>query len=125
MMVPMAAPVSPARKELQKKSNIFVVGAIATQLVYMYFSSASARQVRAGGGMDTTSVAIGLPFGLISLVLWIIGVSYYAQSKGYSKWWGAAGLLSCCGVVLLMILPNKWVDTPSGYGPGDYPRPQG
>ncbi len=117
----MAAPVSPARKALQAKSNIYVLIAVALQLIYMYLVSAAKRP----GQFDPILALCGLGVGVVSLVFWVIAVSYYAQSKGYSKWWGAAGLLSCCGVLILIFFPNRWVDAPvNEYQAGDYPRPR-
>lgn len=61
---------------------------------------------------------------VIGLICWLAGITAYAQSKGYSRWYGLFGLLSCCGLAVVAGLPNRWIETPpNNYGPGDYPRP--
>lgn len=52
----------------------------------------------------------GLVGGLASLVgiaLLIAGLSVYARMRGHSPWLGALGLLSCIGMVVLVLLPRK------------------
>ena len=39
--------------------------------------------------------------------LLIVGLGYYAMSRGQSKWFGALGLLSCLGLIVLALLPKK------------------
>jgi hypothetical protein len=50
------------------------------------------------------SLAIG---SLIGVLLVIVGLRYYAKAKGYSDVFGLLGLLSCVGVVILAVLPDK------------------
>ena len=45
-------------------------------------------------------------------VLVSLGLCYYAQAKGYSKWLGLLGLLSCIGLIILACLPDRMKDTP-------------
>jgi hypothetical protein len=45
-----------------------------------------------------------LPSG-VCLFCW--GCSNYSVGKGYSKWLGFLGLLSCIGLLVLMILPDR------------------
>jgi Na+-driven multidrug efflux pump len=111
----MAGYVSPERKALQTKSNIFVVVAIVLNLL----SAALGQGAQAGQISPITWVFAPFVWGC-----WIAAATFYAKSKGYSPWYGALGALCCCGILILIIMPNKWVDAPaSGYGPGDYPRP--
>lgn len=67
---------------------------------------------------------IGGILSLIGTVIFIWGCVNYAQGKGYSPWLGLLGLLSCLGLIVLVVLPdkNKDGDPPPG-GPG-YAPPQ-
>ena len=47
-----------------------------------------------------------LVMGLGTLLL-IWGLTYYARMRGQSAWWGLLGLLSCLGMVLLLLLPKE------------------
>ena len=110
----MAGIVSPERKALQTKANIFVV--IALLLDFGGYGAAKVTHIP----LFARGAAV------IGLVFWVVGLMAYAESKGYSKWWGLIGLLSCCGLFILVLLPNKWIDASTGgYGSGDYPRPNG
>lgn len=44
-------------------------------------------------------------------ILFITGLCFYAKAKGYSAGLGALGLLSCIGLLVLGILPDKTKDT--------------
>jgi len=39
-------------------------------------------------------------------ILFIIGLCFYAKSKGYSGLWGLLGVFSCIGLLILAILPD-------------------
>jgi hypothetical protein len=56
--------------------------------------------------------------------LWVLSASALAQSKGYAKSWGLVGLLTCCGIFLVALLPNRWRPEETGYEGDDYPRPK-
>jgi len=52
----------------------------------------------------------GVTGGLISLVgigLLVAGLSIYARMRGHSPWFGALGLLSCIGMLILLVLPKR------------------
>jgi len=49
----------------------------------------------------------GAALALVGTVLLIAGLSWYAQAKGQSGWWGLMGLLSCIGLLVLALLPDK------------------
>jgi hypothetical protein len=44
---------------------------------------------------------------LAGVVLFIVGLCYYAKGKGYSGVLGLLGLLSCLGLLILAVLPDK------------------
>ena len=54
------------------------------------------------------SVALaGIPVALIGAGFFIWGCMNYAQGKGYSAALGLLGLLSCLGLIVLVLLPDK------------------
>jgi TRAP-type C4-dicarboxylate transport system permease small subunit len=50
---------------------------------------------------------LGVILALAGLILFIWGCMNYAEGKGYSKWLGLLGLLSCIGLLVLVVLPDK------------------
>ena len=50
---------------------------------------------------------LGLGICLVGLIFFIWGCMNYAEGKGYSKWLGLLGLLSCIGLIVLVILPDN------------------
>lgn len=46
-----------------------------------------------------------LGFMGVGLLIW--GCAGYAEGKGYSKWLGALGVLSCIGLLVLILLPDR------------------
>lgn len=58
---------------------------------------------------------------IAALVPWFWGLADYARSKGYAAAWAALGILSCIGLLILVLLPNRWIETPPGTG-SVYPR---
>jgi hypothetical protein len=50
---------------------------------------------------------IGLVIAIIGLAFFIWGCVNYAQGKGYSSALGLLGLLSCFGLIVLVVLPDK------------------
>ena len=43
----------------------------------------------------------------VSTILLILGLGYYAKSKGYAGALGLLGLLSCVGLIIVAVLPDK------------------
>lgn len=111
--------------EYQKKSNIgvgvgFVIAVVGRVLQY----SGGA----AGGAGGQGLVGLGIVVSLVGTAVFIWGCVNYALGKGYSPWLGALGLLSCIGLIVLVILPDKTKLTgyggPGMGGPGGYVPPQ-
>ena len=61
----------------------------------------------AGAAQDVIIALFGLAVVLGSTVALLIGLAYYAKSKGHSPWWGLFGLLSCIGILVLALLPDR------------------
>lgn len=66
---------------------------------------------------------------LLAAVFWVVGCGYYARSKGWSSGMGILGILTCIGLLVLVLLPDKWSKAlkhgPAPMGPSDltnYPR---
>ena len=55
----------------------------------------------------TSNPTLGAIIALVGVVLFIWGCINYAEGKGYSKWLGLLGLLSCLGLIVLVVLPDK------------------
>ena len=51
--------------------------------------------------------ATGALLTLVGTATLIVGLIYYAQMRGRSGWWGLLGLLSCIGIVFLLLLPKR------------------
>jgi hypothetical protein len=50
---------------------------------------------------------VGAIIALVGAVFFIWGCMNYAVGKGYSKFLGLLGLLSCIGLIVLVLLPDK------------------
>jgi hypothetical protein len=50
---------------------------------------------------------VGAIITLVGVVFFIWGCMNYAAGKGYSKLLGLLGLLSCIGLIVLVLLPDK------------------
>ena len=83
-------------EEKKNNTNIGVGLGIVTQIVGQVLQSQ-------GGAMGT----IGLVVSLGGLALFVWGCFNYAEGKGYSPFLGLLGLLSCLGLIILVILPDK------------------
>ncbi len=80
--------------EFKKNTNIGVGIGFVLQIV---------GQVLSKNGMD----GIGFIVLLVGLATFIWGCGQYAKAKGYSPWFGALGLLSIIGLVVLVLFPDK------------------
>jgi hypothetical protein len=50
---------------------------------------------------------LGLLAIIVGFLFFMWGCSSYAQGKGYSQWFGALGLFSIFGLIVLVLLPDK------------------
>ncbi len=55
---------------------------------------------------------IGFLMILVGFIMFIWGCGCYAVGKGYSQFLGILGLLSCLGLVILAVLPDKHKSPP-------------
>lgn len=82
--------------ENRKKTNIGVGVGIILQVI---------GRLLAMRNPDLAIIALVLT--LVGLVFFIWGCMNYAAGKGYSKWLGLIGLLSCIGLIVLVFLPDR------------------
>ena len=75
------------------KTNLFIGLGIALKVV--------------GNLIARSSPLIGWLIAAVGAVLFIMGCCYYAQGKGYHGAVGLLGLLSCVGLIVLVVLPDK------------------
>src|SRR6478609_8753508 len=57
---------------------------------------------------------LGTSMSLLGVGMLIIGLSIYARMRGHSPWFGALGLLSCIGMLILVLLPKKCFNCGAG-----------
>jgi len=104
------------KKRLQTKSNILVLIAIAGLVVF----------VGIGVNLEPNSPLV-MPLVILRLLLiipWLWGLSEYSKSKGYSGVWCLLGLIGCIGLLILVVMPDKYVVATEGEtGPSNYYRP--
>lgn len=72
---------------------------------------------------NMSSYAFDLPVlgQMLAFALWMVGCIRIAQSKGYSQWYGALGLLCLIGLIVLIVIPDTWVED-AIESPTNYPR---
>ena len=123
----MAGYVSPRRKALQTKANLYCALGFGLQIVdQLVFGAARGAQARSPSAPLLVTASLGFLLAIASIVCWFVGLSAYARSKGYASWLSLLGLFSCCGLVVMVLLPNQWIETPPTDGVSDdYPRPHG
>lgn len=55
----------------------------------------------------------GVVIAIAGTILLIYGLSLYAKAKGHSPWLGLLGLLSCLGLLVLALLPDRLKGPPT------------
>jgi hypothetical protein len=80
--------------EYRSKTNLFIGVGIALKIV--------------GNLIARSSPLIGWLIAATGGVLFIVGCCFYAKAKGYHGAVGLLGLLSCIGLIVLILLPDKF-----------------
>ena len=57
----------------------------------------------------STISMIQLACTIIGVGLWFVGLRYYAMSKGYHPAWAGLGILNIFGLLILILMPNKYI----------------
>ncbi len=86
--------------EYKTKTNIGIGVGILLQILGAVLS-----------GVESIAI-IGLLMQVVGFIMFIWGCSCYAVGKGYSQFLGILGLLSCLGLVILVVLPDKHKSPP-------------
>ena len=105
--------------EHNKMGFMLGIPGLALQFVGNFMSSALVQAMGAPGAIVSGVVS------LCGTVLLIAGLCYVAMAKGYHWGLGFLGLLSCLGLLILGVLPDKTKNMPPpGFG-GPMPPPGG
>ncbi len=83
--------------EYKKNTNIGVGIGIIVQII---------GRVMLNSGMD----GLGFIVLMLGLAVFIWGCGQYSKGKGYSAWFGALGLVSILGLIILVLFPDKHKD---------------
>lgn len=91
-----------------RKSLALGIPGLVLQIGCIFTTNLIAAKAKSGGATLPDSLALLLAAGsLIGSLLFIVGLCYYAKAKGYSSVFGLLGLLSCIGLLILAVLPDK------------------
>lgn len=60
--------------------------------------------------MDHTLQVLAVGAPILGFVLLGIGVAFGAKYRGHSAWWGLLALLSCPGILLLVLLKDRYAE---------------
>jgi|SRR5580698_5662754 hypothetical protein len=66
-----------------------------------------AKAMSVGSGSLALLTGIFVVGSIAGNILLIAGLGYYAKAKGYSAALGVLGLLSCIGLLILALIPDK------------------
>jgi len=71
--------------------------------IIMQFFGQALRDHARGQGLLIVALVLSVA-GYVSFIWGCVG---YSAGKGYTKWLGALGLLSCLGLLVLVVLPDR------------------
>jgi len=101
-----SSPVAqPYRRASAQAPNRSIRNAGIPFIVMGYVLMVAGRLSASAGG---AGAIFGVILGLVGLVLNIGGCMKYAEEKGHSRWVGLVGLLSCVGLLILLMLPDRY-----------------
>ena len=87
---------------------MFGVPGLALQIVCIIAINVIAGKAAGNGAMPPVGTIALFELGAgVGDILLIVGLCFYAKAKGYSPFLGLLGLLSCIGLLVLAILPDK------------------
>jgi hypothetical protein len=91
-----------------RKSLMFGVPGLAIQIVCVVAINMMAAKATSNGPMPSVGLIALAELGVVAGdILLIVGLCFYAKAKGYSPFLGLLGLLSCIGLLVLAVLPDK------------------
>lgn len=89
------------RKPLTAEQRATVVMGVG--FVFQFF----ARHILVNSSPGAPSGLLGLAMGVLGVGIMVWGCTRFAFAKGYSRWFGLLGLLSCLGPIVLYFLPRR------------------
>ena len=111
--------------EKQTKSNIgFGVGIVMASFGGVAAATQGYFHIRGLIILGDALSVLGDALSVVGFGLFTWGCVNYAQGKGYSPWLGLLGLLSGIGLIVLVILPDKYKGGGPPAGGGGYAPPQ-
>ena len=94
--------------EYNRKSLSVGIPGLALQLICLFGSNLYVAYAKAHNMEPSAIISLLMLAGiLVGDILLIIGLCYYAKGKGYTPVLGLLGLLSCIGLLILAVLPDK------------------
>jgi len=91
-----------------RKSLALGIPGLLLQIGCIFTSNLIAAKAKSDGVAPSDSLALLLGVGsLVGALLLIVGFGFYAKAKGHSAAWGLLGLLSCIGLLILAVMPDK------------------
>lgn len=89
-------------------SLIIGIPGLAIQFGCIFALNSIAAKTMSTGAFPPVILSGLLEVGIIAGdLLLIIGLCFYAKAKGHSAAWGLFGLLSCIGLIVLAVLPDR------------------
>jgi hypothetical protein len=105
-----------AKKQLQKSSNIKIAIGFVGQFSRLLII----------GDPDNLALTLFTIFLLVVFTaVFVWGCCDYIRSKGYAWGYGFLGLVGCIGLVILIMMPDKWKAGAPVEWPTNYPRDPG
>jgi hypothetical protein len=90
------------------KSLALGIPGLVLQIICVFSTNMLAARAKSGAPMPPEIFAWLLLAGtLVGSILLIVGLCFYAKAKGYSAVLGLLGLLSCIGLLILAVLPDR------------------
>lgn len=91
-----------------RKSLMLGIPGLVLQIGCIFISNLIVAKAKSTGDVPSAAMIGACSLGsIIGSILLIVGLCYYAKAKGYSAVLGLLGLLSCLGLLILAVLPDK------------------
>jgi hypothetical protein len=91
-----------------RKSLMLGIPGLVLQIGCLFISNLIAAKAKSDGSVPSAALLGACSLGsIIGTILLIVGLCYYAKAKGHSAVFGLLGLLSCIGLLILAVLPDK------------------
>jgi len=90
-----------------RKSLALGIPGLLLQLGCIFALNLIAAKVNSGAAPPDSLALLFAAGFLVGALLLFIGLEFYAKAKGYSAVLGLLGLLSCIGLIILAVLPDK------------------